>query len=430
MSAKVRPLRPGPLALVLSAVALALGGCAAAADSDSIESEVRVDAKGKLVDANDVAILFPLVKNSTEVYPSLGLGEGDYLSESAFDSVISFAQKKGFDQNDANITFRHTVSAGTRASWRVVAARIDLCAQPLIPPPAPMCQVQLRLVAQPFGNNASGGQDAAFHLIYVLGTEKPVPGYPIPAYPQASYERLAADLLAVQAASERAGGKTAGVPLGVHPGLAAEASRGGNAVANAVRALIENRIAESKARAITMMGLRDNSKNAPDFWVFFGGLLRPDSAGRLTLAPVRIPTFTRSEVLVEGFNVLTNNFSPISGPEQPVHAGNLFTTNGFVTSTKEAHQIDNPHLFDVLTQDCVSCHTATRQNMIHRARVAEDFTYRYVPPAGVTAYVQCKNLPGTGMNGCVKEALNPATDRKSTRLNSSHSTLSRMPSSA
>ena len=389
--------------------AIALPGCAAdESEEGTIESEVRVDARSRTVDANDVALLFPLAAGNREVYPSLSLADETLLPASAFDSVIAFATRKGFDPNDANITFEHSLAAANRAQWRIVAARIDPCGESIVPSAVRTCQVQLRLVAQPFGNNASGAQDASFHLVYVLGTDKPVAGSQIPVYPKEAYQRMADELFAIQEASSSVGARTAGVPLGAHPGLLAESQKGGARVADAVRTFIRNRVAESKARAITMMGLRSNDKNAPDFWVFFGGALMPGASG-WSFAPIPIPTFKRSRVLVEGFNVLTNNFLPVSGPEHEVHAGNLLSTKRFVTSTRESHQIDNPTLFDINTQDCVSCHTATRQGVIHRARVAEDFTFRYVPPAGVTAYVQCKNLPGTGMKECEREALNPAT---------------------
>jgi hypothetical protein len=397
---------------------------------DASAGAEAVEATNQLLDVNDVSWLFAM--GPSGAYPDVALG-GDgagpaLLSEADFASILKTAQAgraaaptlDGRQVDGPAADLRLVRGGDSYGAWRVVGVRFDTCAPgPALPDGSRPCLVQTRLIAQPVSNG--GGQDMALHLVYTLGARDEVPGLP-----RVGPERLAqvaGELGAIRAASAALpGGQTAGAPLGVHPGLLAERALGGEAkVAGLMAAFVRARVGEAIARNEALVGVRGNKQNAPDFWVFAAGQVQDGAApGERVFRLAPVPTFTRATEFVEGFNILTKNFVP-RAPDQPVSTAKYMsslTGSGDLTDFRNAYDIDDPQKFNFFSQECVSCHTATRQVMVLR-RIhgdGQNLASLRGPAKGVTSFVACKNLPGTGTDDC-KRTTSPTPTRLETQWN-------------
>jgi hypothetical protein len=397
----------GSLVLVASLMA----ACTANTDQARVGDDALQSSP--LLDVSDVSLLFPLDK--VGAYPDLPLTTGGakpLLSDADFEAILRTALLTGEGKAPTldgplsvgpGMSRRLIPLADQYAAWRIVSARFDTCAQANIvgADGKRPCLVQVRLIAQPLRDGRA--QDASMHLVYTLGARDA--GSPFPVVSAERIAQTARELADIRDTSAKlAGGDTRGKPLSVHPGLLAERiANTGKVVGGKVSALITRLTGEAIARNEALIAVRDNANNAPDFWVFFAGAIKPAATGpeyRL----VRLPSYTKSPEYVQGFNILTQNHIPRT-PDQPINTLKYLSSGrvgGDNRDFRDAYAIDDPSKTNFFNQDCASCHTATRQVMVLRRILGDgaNLASLHVPAKGITAFVACKNLPGTGMTDC------------------------------
>ena len=415
---------------VLTTLALA---CTEAPPTDVDEGALTA---GSSLDVDDVSILFPL-RGATTAYPDLAaVGPTTAFDRASFDAVVSAVTTQQSATVPTTVVkdgvpvaapgpamsfaFRELAGASAPDRWRVVAMRFDSCA------PAPIevngvrpCLVQIRLIAQPLRDTRA--QDMAMHLVYTLGGRDGAVG-PLPAYGPDKLKQAVEGLVAIKTASIAAGGPTNGAPLDVHPGLLAEGKGTQTAVGDAVKGFIEARIKEKLAFSVAAVGLRESKvatgtnsgQNAPDFWVFAAGSLAPATtpggSPTFRLAPIDVFTtpLSQTPTFSEGFDIRTRSFSGDRGPIRPSHQPNTaqyLTSQPFSRAFKDAFTIDDAAQTHFFKQDCIGCHTATRQIMVIRRSDSnqtdgDNLKFVHRPAPGVTTWVRCQNMPGTGMSNC------------------------------
>ena len=346
----------------------AAAACAAPAgeDSESGDQAISQAQIDKLLDVNDVSILFPRSSGGA-LHPAID-AKGNLFGDGSMKNISDFAASKGMPLPDG-------------AEWKVVGLRFDPCAPGLSDSaiagsPAKKCIMQFRLIAQPF--RGTRDLDFAAHLVFNLGLEDKAILGKNPAVLGAM-----AKLSKIKEASASAGGKTAGIPLGPHPGLQAEQRSNGNTVGALVQDLITS-FTQSPSRSIAIMSL---ANGGPEPWRFVAGSLNATG----TWAPIAMPVSPAEQVQEIGF--LGNGVFPVGGA---VNTAGFF--NGGSPSNAIPFQVENPvdrHFFNT---DCVSCHTSSAlQNGQARAGAGR-IAGRHAVPANITGYVAKEHSQDSSWN--------------------------------
>jgi hypothetical protein len=376
-----------------------------------------VTASAAAFDVNDVSILFPLGADGMP-HPNLVVDDpkAPLFGPGAFKSVTEFAQtgSEGFKNPDTETNAEVLGQAPhvhmedgalDRKSWRVVAMRFDPCA------PGGLalgfndlrCVVELRLVAQPFIDGKA--QDVAAHLVYNLG---------FAPSSQPLIRQAVTDLQAIKAA---ANGVTTGKPLGVHPGLAAEAKGSGNAVGTLVTQFIQTYAA--KATEISLLGKVFSPPRLTAFMVKDGDFTSPADAAEwyFMVGDVKNDTWTPDELTPVGKGVKFEKLSfkqkqngegdfeatvdgkpaAVGGHFLPAFKTSAPTSEPLFkgdTNPQTARSVEDPKKSSVTNVDCVSCHTSTSRT------VALDLppAARLPTPAGITAVVEREYLQAGAAN--------------------------------
>jgi hypothetical protein len=337
------------------------GGSAASGSGDTTNSFTDWDV-------NDVSVMFPLPAFGQSASLLLGLDAqakgGILLSQSKFAQMVTGPGQVAY------------------AGWRVISFRFDTCGVDSALPG--LCLPQLRLEVMPAGAGAT--EDAAIHLIYNIDPLDLV--------------NVVLDLHTLKTTSPA---KTSGVPLGIHPGLAAAGLD--SDYARSVEAFVRKYVGEPQLVRIAAL-LIDNTKTRflDDTWTFAASAV--DSSG--TLTPLNIPGTSTPLITLETKSdpspPNTGGGIPAPGAPRDVVAPTPSGTDHLdillsVADIKNASDADlqaqvdtalrleNPPLNNPLTVDCVGCHMASRQLTIAsrlRQFTTDGNANKFVIPAGVT----------------------------------------------
>lgn len=314
---------------------------------------------------NDVAVLFPLDAQK-QLFPKIPLDSKEpLLKKENFDDILAAVTALGAKAPAG------TASISQLSDFLVTGFRYDPCApEDHMLPATTACLPEIRLIAQPMDN--VGPSDTALHLIYSLGDVEPKPG-----------DEAIADLFRVKAkAEELTKLSSSGLPLNVHPLLAAAAKANQREVADLYEGIIRKYAKPEKLKKLTMMGLGGQMH-----WIFLGGNIID---GKWT--PETIPNLSSNDKLSVELNLNTSDvFIPAPQDVQASTFGffrreTLF--DGQVdTLRNEIHNLENPSVINRNNTDCLSCHSATS---IHTNGVTmvpvfvEGMTA--TAPKGITAY--------------------------------------------
>src|SRR5271163_4757656 len=268
---------------------------------------------------------------------------------------------------------------------------------------------EIRLIIQPIIKNPDGSPkvlDIAGHLIFDFITATPDPPAHTECFPRFVADMNTFDSIVADAAALRtklSSGQlgthavsTAGVPLGVHPGLADPATA--NSVRNEMLALLERHISTQRLGSMAVAGL---PAAAPAPWIFlsmlgdhaghFGPAHGPTLDGNLQFAQMLNPDGTNPRVVPEPH---TNNLNPITCKNAAVSATSLplaqrngvATFTVFATPPPSADQskqildtIADPTKSFFFNTDCVSCHTVTRRTANETAAVVTFINSQVLP---------------------------------------------------
>jgi hypothetical protein len=386
-------------------------------DGDGDSSSADVTANANAFDVNDVSILFPLgpdgmpdpnVRVDADGTPLFGPG--------TFKTVTEFARSgsEGFKDPDTE-TNEEIVGqkphvhiedgALDRKNWRVVGMRFDPCAPGGLPLAFsdPRCLVELRLVAQPFVDGKP--QDVAAHLVFNLGVALTSPGL------------ITSAVTDLQQIKARSSVPTTGEPLGVHPGLEAEASSGKHELGDLVAAFITKYAA--KAQDIRLLGNTLTTARVTAFMVKDGDFTQPADAPEwyFMVGNITNDTWTPSEITPVGAGVHFEKVSfkqkqPGEGDFAPVVDGKPAAVSGHFlpafkpanasseplfqgdTDPRKIQAVEDPTKSTVLKVDCGSCHTSTSRTIALDAPAAA----RLPSPPGITAVVRRENLQSSVAN--------------------------------
>lgn len=374
------------LGLTACLMVAATTACTSASD-DVGENEGAATAAqiASAFDVNDVSILFPF--KGTFPYPAIRVSG---VAEDGQDQAPADQQlwtKEVFEQVVAEAK-RQKIAAATapqfdffklRGLWHIVGMRFDPCAPGFedsvlaAQPQATKgkCIIQMRLIAQPLVDQDTA--DFTAHLVYNLGV---VPKSELASHPVV---KKATDALGAikQASDELKGGKTAGQPLGVHPGLAAEAKAGGTKLAGLLKSFIKD-FAATPSRSIAFMGLQNGG---PEPWTFFGGKVENNK-------------FTIEPGPIHGKKSQSLDFISGDGPVNPKSTAKISTTPLFTSldnlseeQKKLAFGVEDPKTTSFFTTDCVSCHTSSARTHDLGLGSGPEMASRVRVPKNVTGYV-------------------------------------------
>lgn len=239
---------------------------------------------------------------------------------------------------------------------KVVSARVDPCFPLSSPPAAPVCQRQIRLVAQPvLQGSADAGvpatqlltEDASVHLFFEMS--------------DAQWNNVKAAVAELRAL---AGEQTKGQPLDIHPVMKAQGLNG--VYAKKLNALLLAECGQQNLVKVAFMALNSFGFFDQGRWTF-GIFNRPGGVG-----PLVEDTIPRTGgKTVQGFTQDGSETSP-AGDFIPTPAGDQLTTliEAFELAAadeltlqralKAALKMENPAHESPRTIDCASCHVATR----------------------------------------------------------------------
>jgi hypothetical protein len=357
-------------------------------DSGSGDSAVTAAQIGAAFDVNDVSILLPLKKTADGKvpYPQIRVSgvapPGADVAPAAqqlwtaevWSQVIAEAERQGIESGaTGNDDFFKL-----RGLWHVAGMRFDPCApgfdDSALAAVGGKCVIQFRLIVQPFTTKGNGASDFTAHLVYTLGTADKATLAQNPTV-QGAVKMLAQ---IKDAASKVPGhaGDTAGAPLGVHPGLQAEAAAGqGTQVADLVRNLVKT-FATGPSRAVAFMGLQNGG---PEPWTFFFGQVQNN-----TFAIQNGPAHGQKAQTLQSGKVLTKSLKPINTSPLFDIAADQLTPD----QRQLAFKVENPKTQNFFNTDCISCHTSSaRTNEIPLGDKAE-ISARTPVPANITGYVR------------------------------------------
>lgn len=281
-------------------------------------------------DVNDVSFLYPLPA-ANALDDLLGANasgpEGVLLPRALYDGLA--------------------LKAGAYDALRVLGVRVDPC----FPATDAGCLRQVRLVLQPVDavERTDGGiglpgqsttQDHAVHLFYDLDAPR--------------WQRV---LDAVAELHDLAQGRTRGVPLGVHPVLAAEGLQG--PYTQRLRSLVLQVCGER-----TFSRLATTTLTPPDRWVFRAFDLKN---GALVPDPIPRTPMLASQAFTE-FGTAPKREGELAPAPVGDDMTELLSSNGLVflddftlnAALESALHVEHPDQSSPRTIDCGSCHVASR----------------------------------------------------------------------
>jgi hypothetical protein len=383
----------GLLACLVGAATVACG-----ASGDETEADDANLTQGEIdgaFDVNDVSVLFPIKGNAP--YPQVrasgaGLGatpdavppeDQQPWGKTVFEAVIAEAKRQNIQSGFEGVTSPLSDFFKLRGLWHIVGMRFDPCApgfEDAILDALPgaqkgKCIIQFRLIAQPYREGSKDGEDFTTHLVFNLGSvaKSDLPKHPVIQGASKLFGQLK------DASAKLPGGKTAGQPLGVHPGLEAEAKKGGSELAGIVKTIIKTFTA-TPSRAIAFMGLQNGG---PEPWTFFAGRVE---GTKFTLEPG--PVHRKNG---QSLDFITGN-----GPVNPKSSARVSTTPLFDADSadsltpeqrKLAFQVENPKTGHFFNLDCVSCHTSSARTHDLPLGDKAEISARVKVPKNITGYV-------------------------------------------
>lgn len=317
------------------------------------------------LDINDVAVLFP-ISAEKQLFPKITLDNKEPLvSKEVFDEALEAAKKLGI------VTPTGTPSITQLNDYVITGFRYDPCApKDHMGPEVSDCVPEIRLIAQPM--DSFGPADTALHLVYGLTDSEPKPG-----------DETIADLFKAKAkAQELLGMSSSGLPLNVHPLLAAAAKSGNQEVAAIYEAIVRKYAKPEKLKKLTMMGLGSQTH-----WIFFGGSI---VAGKWVQDT--IPGLSDNGRLAVELNLnSTDLFIPapldINTSTYGFFRRELLLDGQIDTIRNEVLKMENPSFTNRNNSDCLSCHSASSLHTNSAARVPVFVEgASATAPKGITAY--------------------------------------------
>jgi hypothetical protein len=252
---------------------------------------------------------------------------------------------------------------------------------------------EIRLIIQPVIKNPDGSPkvlDIAGHLIFDFVILPPDPAFAVDCFQRfqpdiKAFNPVVADVEALR--TKLSNGQlgphavsTAGVPLGIHPGLADPSTA--NNVRNEMLSFLERHISAQQLGSMAIAGLPANDSKP---WIFlsilgdrkghFGPAHGPTLDGALQFAQMLNPAGTDPRVVPEPH---TNNLNPITCKNAAVSPTSLPIAQRRGVSTSEVFAIpalsadQTKQILDTIADptksfffntDCISCHTETRRAM-------------------------------------------------------------------
>lgn len=396
-------------ALLGLVLAMGLSFACGAGGTDEAGSTANAVTKAStqgLLDVNDVSLLLPLAVRGTKgtLTPDIPLrGTSvvhELLTQAALDGLFDHlnrapaaqCQAQGTKPEDCPPGFVARAADAQIDAWRVAAVRFDPCAPGLAAVRAGAndgnCAVQLRLVAQPLGNDlTSGPPDLAAHLVFTLGL---VPAASVAKAPLV--RAMVKDLVDLKNAGR---GATAGAPLGVHPGLAK------NLGAQKVEALIAKYTVAPVDYQLAFIGLHD-LPSAPEPWYFTVGKIGSDAAGnaRSSFTPLAQLPMMPPATTVQVFAPLGSFVPVVSNPASiaPLTTTTLVRETSIdASAAKTPFEIEDPHVTSFFTTDCASCHSSSSMTFAVGVdgRIFGDgpeLAARMKIPRNITGYIATGNL--------------------------------------
>lgn len=320
------------------------------------------------LDVNDVSVLFPVDAKTKEIFPRITLENKEALvNKSNLDDALAAAEKLGIEAPNG------TPSIKNLGDYVVTGFRYDPCApKDHMNPEVGDCLEELRLIAQPF--DSFGPSDTAIHLIYGISDGAPKPG-----------DESLADLFKAKAKGEELMKlSTSGLPLNVHPLLAAAMKTGNQEVAALYETIVRKYARPEKLKKLTMMGLAAGSQT---HWIFFGGNIVNGQWVQDT-----IPNLSDNSKMSVELNLNSNEiFVPVPAQIDASTFGffhrELLAEGEIDTIRANVHKIENPAITNRNNSDCLSCHSATSLHTNAMSLVPlyiEGVTAN--APKGITAY--------------------------------------------
>lgn len=350
----------------------------------------------------------------------------------------------------AQVTFtNHRDAIENINNWRIVGMRMDLCAGAHKADISSQCEVEFRLIAQPYGdfapvppvngvtpplttkpnNQKPQGPfmfDVSAHLLYKMGTLDLNSGNIVDDRGNlvTTVNEIMGDLQKVKNASSA---QTNGQPLGVHPGLINDPS---GSMGKALTAMIAKYTGNgNKLTNVTSMHLAGPVVFDSSIWVFFQGVIQ-NARGALHWSPTPI---TGSTTI---WSIRTKSTKGTGGKmiPPPQLQNDRLTINSIfefgpgavppqdTVTTLPQDIADLPHFFDnpgrygdpklsvngstaasVKNTDCISCHMTATRSFEWSVRSLDPATKKhqpslYVPPVGVTAYLNPNVIPRIDYN--------------------------------
>lgn len=325
----------------------------------------------------------------------------------------------------------HRAAIASLPNWRIVSMRMDLCAGARPDEPSKQCDVEFRLIAQPYGdyapNPASAGStvdvapvpgttnnfmfDVSAHLLYKVGELDLTPGSTFGDITDFNGNKVTTameiiqDLQKIKASSPVI---TNGKPLGIHPGLRKDKTMDGQPLAMAIKKFVTKYTKGGSAMTgVTSMQLTSPAVFGNNTWVFFQGIIQ---GGRWLTTPI---TGSRNLAWSIRSRSAQGAVGKMYPPPENTSVNPLFEyEKGQVLPANVAALpsfVDNPGRYgdpklkvgkrtaaSVRNTDCISCHmTATRSfewgiKSMDMGMIQPDL---YVPPVGTTAYLSPEVIP-------------------------------------
>jgi hypothetical protein len=383
---------------------------------------------GAAFDVCDVSYLWPVPETAEHARALVGADAADPTSKAAVWPEAAFRRAIEIADGDAaavthpgGATRRVKLPPALRdrAVWKVAGVRVDGGA-----PGGHSAIVakfgaapQLRVIVQPVtvAGDKAVVHDVAAHLVYnfVKVPEKAETGFlPVNVPDRDAFRPVIASLAALKVGLKAKGVDTAGVPLGVHPGLARPARAAG--FGEAVKAFLLAHVREEKLTAMAVMGL---PAPAPEPWIFVG--MRKTAGG---YDPAPLPVLGGKAAQMISFVDPTPRVFPLPLPtnRNPVTAflaTPLAERRGVSTAGLFAGKVDldapaelgraadgsvvcdpggenplrnrdipdliaNPAVAHFFNTDCISCHTESTRRVALKIPAGSRFAYER--PKGVS----------------------------------------------